>query len=489
MSTAPSLDPEPKGGPSGAPRGKTVGAALREVIQPIRDFARIPRALSVGVNLPYFIEGLVYFGTLTVLTKYLSENVALGDIRAGHLTALLTGGITAAMFVLGELGDRWGARRALLCALSFLLAGRVCMALGETLHLPVGSWRPLMLLNLLGMSLIITGYGSYQPTAYAAVKQYTDEKTAAMGYAMLYALANLGAFASGLVSPWVRHRSESIFPPNGITGVFWMYVGLTVMALLITAFGLPRQKKAEPELVARALTAAPADLATDLTAKKAEPALFSLEWIRSHPLWDAKFAFFIFVLIPVQTLFAHGWLTLPLYIERAFRHTPWVSQNFEFFSNLNPLLIFVLTPLLTALTARTDVYKMMIIGTAIMAAPTLLLTVGPSPALLLLYTLTMSIGEAMWQPRFLQYVAEIAPPGKTGMYMGVAQLPWFLTKLLTGMYSGWFLKKYCPAEGPQDTQFMWLVYSCIAMASPICLFLARGWVGRSISQRRAQAKA
>lgn len=488
MSTAPSLDPDPGASEAGAPRGKTVGAALREVIQPIRDFVRIPRALSIGVNLPYFIEGLVYFGTLTVLTKYLSENVALGDIRAGHLTALLTGGITAAMFVLGELGDRWGARRALLCSLSFLVLGRVCMALGETLHLPVGAWRPLMLLNLLGMSLIITGYGSYQPTAYAAVKQYTDEKTAAMGYAMLYALANLGAFASGLVSPWVRHASEARFPPNGITGVFWMYVGLTVVALLITAVGLPRRAKAEPEIVARALAAAPADLATDLTPKPPEPALFSAAWIRSHPLWDRKFAFFIFILIPVQTLFAHGWLTLPLYIERAFRHAPWVSQNFEFFSNLNPLLIFVLTPLLTALTARTDVYKMMIIGTAIMAAPTLLLTVGPSPALLLLYTLTMSIGEALWQPRFLQYVAEIAPPGKTGMYMGVAQLPWFLTKLLTGMYSGWFLKKYCPAEGPQNTEFMWLVYSAIAMASPVCLLLARNWVGRSISQRRSEAK-
>jgi POT family proton-dependent oligopeptide transporter len=459
-----------------------VRRALVEVVQPLRDFVRIPRALSLGVNVPYFIEGLVYFGTLTVLTKYLSENVALGDIRAGHLTALLTGGITGAMFLLGELGDRWGARRALLVAICFLLLGRVTMALGETLHLPAGSWQPLMLINLLAMGLIITGYGSYQPTAYAAVKQYTDEKTAAMGYAMLYALANLGSFAAGLLSPWVRRMSEARFPPNGITGVFWVYVGLTALALLITALFLPArpQKQAEPEIVARALSDAPADLAR----KADEPRLFSREWLQSHPLWDGKFAFFIFVLIPVQTLFAHNWLTLPLYIERAFRHAPWVSQNFEFFSNLNPLLIFVLTPLLTALTAKRDVYKMMILGTAAMALPTFLLSLGPNPALLLLYTLLMSIGEALWQPRFLQYVAEIAPPGKTGMYMGVAQLPWFLTKLLTGTYSGWFLKRYCPAQGPQDTEFMWLVYSAIACSSPLLLLAFRGWVGKSISARR-----
>ena len=54
----------------------------------------------------------------------------------------------------------------------------------------------------------------------------------------------------------------------------------------------------------------------------------------------------------MQTLFAHNWLTLPLYIERAFRDTAWVSDNFEFFANVNPLLIFVLTPLVAALTPR-----------------------------------------------------------------------------------------------------------------------------------------
>ena len=42
----------------------------------------------------------------------------------------------------------------------------------------------------------------------------------------------------------------------------------------------------------------------------------------------------------------------------------------------------------------------------------------------------MTIGEAMWQPRFLQYAAEIAPEGRTGAYMGVAQFPWFLTKMI-----------------------------------------------------------
>ena len=131
--------------------------------------------------------------------------------------------------------------------------------------------------------------------------------------------------------------------------------------------------------------------------------------------------------------------TLPYYIDRAFHGTV-VSANFEFFSNLNPLLIFFLAPMVAALTEKTNTYKMMILGTFTMALPTFLLAIGPNPALLLTYILLMSIGEAMWQPRFLQWVAEIAPEGQTGAYMGIAQFPWFLTKVITGLYSGWLLR-------------------------------------------------
>lgn len=480
-------------------------ARVRRATQPIRDFAAVPRALQGGVNLPYFIEGLVYFGILTVMTKFLSENVGLGDIFAGRLVAAFTGGITGAMFLLGELSDRWGVRRSLLFALLFMLAGRTLISLGETLHLAPGAFGPLCNMTIAGVALVVIGYGAYQPAAYAAVKEYTSEKTAAMGYAMLYAVQNFGSFGSGLLSPIVRERSQAALPPNGITGVFWVYVGFTALGLVLTYVLLPRKRDAESvsAAVAKSLGSVRKTVGASSSGERtsdgpaasaASPKVLSRAWLREHPLSDAKFGFFIFILIPVQTLFAHNWLTLPLYIERAFGSVPqpsyqWVSHRFEFFANLNPLLIFVLTPLVAALTARVSVYRMMIIGTAVMALPTFLLALGPSPALLILFTLLMSIGEALWQPRFLQYVAEIAPPGKTGMYMGVAQFPWFLTKLLTGTYSGWFLVRYCPAPGPggvpapMNTEFMWFVYALIACISPVGLLLASGWVGKSISAR------
>ncbi|MBU0753926.1 MAG: hypothetical protein KJ645_02220, partial [Planctomycetes bacterium] len=204
-----------------------------------------------------------------------------------------------------------------------------------------------------------------------------------------------------------------------------------------------------------------------------------------HPFNNIRFVYFIFILIPVQTLFAHTWLTLPYYINRAFGGTK-VGDWFELFSNLNPLLIFFLAPLVAAFTARANVFKMMIVGTLVMAAPTFLLALPPNAWLFITYIVIMSIGEAIWQPRFLQYVAELAPEGKIGLYMGIAQFPWFLTKMVTGFYSGWFISQYVPRIGPQNPQFMWFIYGLIAMISPIALWMTSRWIQRGLTGKAGE---
>jgi hypothetical protein len=67
----------------------------------------------------------------------------------------------------------------------------------------------------------------------------------------------------------------------------------------------------------------------------------------------------------------------------------------------------------------------------------------------------------------------------TGIYMGIGQFPWFLTKIVTALYSGWFLQNYCPSDTPKselNTEYMWLIYGFIAIITPIGLLLARKWM-------------
>ncbi|MGA9291804.1 MAG: MFS transporter [Ignavibacteriaceae bacterium] len=516
---------------------EVVRESFKELKETFLAFIKAPKALW-GINVPYVLEGLVYFGILTELGKFSSENVGLTDPQAGLLYSFVTGGITFSMLLLGGYSDKIGVRKSLFISFLVFFVARIVIAFSGTLHMSNGLWSPMFFTLTGGLLLMVTAYGLYQPAAYAGVKRYTTPKTAAMAYGAIYGFMNLGAFLSGFISSLTRQNFVDIFPPNGLTAVFWVFTIITFIALLVTVILL--SKKTDSAAVARVKEELKKEGSTgedeeedQIPKKKINNApliiyavltilflLFSglgfnnplnytkkfdllglnidfdlffviaviffviaiYEFLKKrpyHPFRDKRFSFFIFILIPVQTLFAHNWLTIPYYLNRAFPAGSVASQYYEIFANINPILIFILAPLIAGLTTRANVYRMMILGTTVMAIPTFLLTVGPNLYLFLLYVLISTIGEAMWQPRFLQWIAEVAPKGMTGLYMGVGQFPWFLTKVITGFYSGWFLMQYCPINtlpSEMSTGFMWFIYGLIAIVSPIGLVLARKWM-------------
>lgn len=523
---------------------EVVHEAFKELKQTVVAFIKAPQALW-GINLPYLLEGLVYFGILTELEIFCSANVQLTDPQANWVLSFLTGGITLAMVILGGYSDKIGVRKSLRIAFTILLIGRIILSLSGTLPLGQGVFSPMFFVMLAGLFFVIIGYGLYQPAAYAGIKRYTTPKTKSMGYAVVYALMNLGAFFFGLVAPFIRRPFEKSFPPNGISAVFWLLTVITAGALFATMLLLT--KKADQKAAKSAKTERDAAVeAKQETSKTTETkpkspvidnapliamavltlgfmvifllfrartmqignrdsALHNLiyiililaafgvtiwEYLRKrpdHPFRDIRFVFFIFILIPVQTLFAHNWLTLPPYLHRAF-HGSFVSDFYELFANINPLLIFILAPMVAGLTRRTKIYNMVIYGTFVMALPTFLLATEPNVILFLTYVILMTIGEAMWQPRFLEWIAEIAPEGKTGAYMGIGQLPWFLTKVITGLYAGFFLAAYVPQPSPGVTLQpgkMWFFHGLIAMVSPIALVLAKKWMTSAKNQRNS----
>jgi MFS family permease len=484
-----------------APSTDAPKSPLKEITQPFVDLFHAPRALW-GVNLAYVLEGTAYFGVLGYLAIYFSDYVFQGvpspDVPAGLMVGVLTAGITLSMFFLGFVADKFGVRRALIWAFLFLLGGRILIAGAGYVFEPAGLWSTLHLVTMAGIICIVIGYGMYQPGAYTAVKQFTNPKTAGMAFAMLYALMNLG----GWLPSFAFLLRDDDYLGLGISGVFWVYAAMTVAALFITITLLNKKTVAKAVATAKAETAAikaeekgedgaaaAAAAAEDtesegiVQTKEKPEGLWAniVDWVLHHPFTDLKFTFFIFALIPVQTLFAYNWLVLPPYINRAYEG--WIGEYFEIAANFNPILIFIFAPIVAALTQKRKVYNMMIAGTFIMAAPAFFLAIGTNGYLLFAYLLIMTIGEAMWQPRFLQYAAEIAPEGRTGVYMGVAQFPWFLTKLIVPLYSGTLIAKYVPAEGFKNPEKLWLISACIAMLSTIILISARGWIGKDFKTK------
>ena len=317
------------------------------------------------------------------------------------------------------------------------------------------------------------GEGVIQPALYSGIKEYTDKRTATLGYAFLYAIMNLGIVAGAFVSPLIREFWASNFegkdvatePTAGISGTFWFFIVVTAAMLAINVLFFTRKVEQRDRTV--------------IEPVKSPSGKFDWkDYLRNLPILDPRFQFFIFVLLPVRTLFAHQWLTMPDFVTRAFPAE--IGARWEWINGLNPLIIVIFVPLIAALTQRRKVVDMMIVGTAVSALSSFLLIGEPNVTLLVVYFLIFSLGEAAWSSRFLEYVADLAPVNRVGIYMGIATIPWFLAKTLTGFYSGFMLDRFVPVDGPQSPGTLWLIYGLVALISPIGLMLARGWLIRSV---------
>ncbi len=419
------------------------------------------------VNMVNFGDGIAYFGILTLLTRFLGTRLGMSDHVTGISVSAYTGLVTFFMFGGGFVSDKLGVRRAITWSLGIMGLGRVLLAVAPGFGGAgqLGAW--------LGLLLMALGSGVIQPALYAGIKEYTDSRTATIGYGLLYAIMNLGIVAENFISPFIRTgdvflnlKFTTIVGLGwGIDGVFWVCVAITGL-MLLAHISLFTKKVEETECLYREAPPS-SDSAT-------QPASKIKNHLKEIPFLDKRFMFFIFILLPVRTLFAHQFLTMPDYIFRAFPKE--VSDKFEWISGINPLIIVIFVPLVAALTRKARVIDMMIIGTALTALTSFMLVPSPTVSALILYTVFFSLGEALWSSRFLEYVANLAPAGKVGAYMGLAGIPWFLAKFTTGLYSGSMLHRFIPETGAQDPGTLWFIYGLIACISPIGLIAARRWI-------------
>ncbi|QYM79846.1 MFS transporter [Horticoccus luteus] len=458
------------------------------------DTLRLPRAFWFVIG-AFVVDSMAYFGVLTLMSSYLSSELGWGDVAAGIMVSLFTMSMTLFMLGLGSFAEGFGLRRAILAALALCTVGRLVYSGMGMVHGGVAVTAAVI------AAIFVTAVGEaiLQPVCYSGVKQYTDEKTSVMGYALIYAIMNALIVAAGTLSAWIRPAVQDVkdghattggfvgwlagVTPSGIDAVNWVFTGVT--ALTFVGFFVVFTRKAEAEKLRP-------DPAEEQRLGATKPRLARLkEYFTEGPFRNPRFLFFIFMLLPVRTLFAHQWLTFPQYILRAYDKD--VADHMEWLVNwINPGVIFIGVPLTAALTKRINVYTMMIVGSLVSALPTFLLVGGPDLTRLITYFVVFSIGEALWSARFLEYASELAPPGRVAQYMGLANIPWLLAKGTTGFYSGYMLSRYC-AEGvppaQQHTGTMFLIYGCIAMLSPIGLFAARKWVMAGLHTARAPARA
>ena len=469
---------------------------MRQFFGAFFDLLRLPKAFWT-INLAYTLDAFAYFGILGLLPTFLTDVVRVSDTMATVLNGTFTACVSLFMFGFGSYSERFGVRRALLASLLVLALGRVILS--------GSAWSPgqavVIVLVLAALLVMAAGEGVIQTANYSGLKQYSDEKTSAMGFGLNYTVMNVGGLLVGFAASEIRVSVDSSlgvgsasataptpagtqsdwvgwlasFSGSGIAAVFWMCTTVTLVACVASALLFTRR--------AERAKLRPEDEQRVIQQRKTAAVLPLWERIKAGPFGDARFAFFVFILLPARTLFGYQMHIMTNYILRAYPKE--VADRAEWFSvSLNPLVIVLAVPLLTAFTRKLDMYRLMLVGTLVTAVPTFLLTFGERWELLLTYLIVFSFGEALWQPRFYQFAAELAPEGRMGSYMAAANIPWLLAKFLSGVYSGWLLSIFCPATGPRNPGTMWAIYGAFALVSPLGLWLARDWLKAGLHPRQ-----
>ncbi len=449
-----------------------------ELVSSFRALKGAPRGFWY-TNYIYWLDGVAYFGMLTLLAMYFHDILGMSDDSGHKIVSAYMALITGFMLIFGPVSDKLGVRKSLLISVALYIVGRAALPLAPH-FLPVGS-SMLLPVVFIGLLLAAAGNGFMQPASYAGVRKFSNKETATMGYGLLYAGMNLGIVFIGFVSARIRtgiDLGENFrFEGFGIEGVMWFCVLVNVVMLLGLVFFFTPKVEQEAEQSGTE-GAEQTDIEGSASGNFPDRAI---AWLKTSPLSNARFMFFIFALMPVQTLFAYQFLVMPQFVTRAFSDV--VANNMEVIVNVtNPLIIVLGVPIITAMTRKVPVYKMMIIGSLVSALPTFLFLLGPNFWLLMTYLVLFSIGEALWQPRFLQYAAELAPEGQTGAFIAFANMPWFMIKFIAGWYTGRMMDIYCPAEGALNTETMWLIYGLVAMISPVALVMAGKWVRKGLQR-------
>jgi hypothetical protein len=196
------------------------------------------------------------------------------------------------------------------------------------------------------------------------------------------------------------------------------------------------------------------------------------EALSSKSFW--RFLVVCLLTLNIRMIFRHLDATLPKYMVREFGDN--VPKGTIY--SINPALIILLVPVITAATTQMDPLLMIHHGSYISAASVFFLTLSTSVWACVMFVIVLSIGEAMWSPRLYDYTMSVVQEGREGTYMALSSAPLFLAKLPVGFMSGYLLQKYCPEEGERHSKTMWFIIGATTATSPILLTLFWSYVSK-----------
>jgi dipeptide/tripeptide permease len=448
--------------------------------------ARFPRTFWAANTIELF-ERIAYYGMNIVLAIYLTRRVGFSTQLAVSITGIFISSLYLLPIPAGAISDKIGFRNGLFIAFSVL-------ALGYALLGAV----PARATVIIALTLIAIGGAFVKPVISGTVKKTSPEGLSKIGFSIFYMMVNIGGFTGKIIAKALRQDlgtwlSQSRFealqrwvhanvPPFGVTPEIveraaaqhpplspeafvemlkWQGLGMQVicffsMAMALVALVFVAFAYREPDRAGE-----PARSATQTFAD-----MFRV-------LLDWRFMTLIVIFAGFDLMFWQLYLSVPLYIVRHISERAPMEQIVA----INPAMIILFQMPVAWAVRRIKPIATMALGMAISTFAMVLLAMLPSLWGACVAIATFALGEMTFAPRFLDYVAGMAPKGKVGLYLGYSYLRSFFANLIGGPLSGYLVARYVPETGAREPARMWFTFAAIGLAALGALFAYNRLVG------------
>ena len=387
-----------------------------------------PRTFYVANAIELF-ERMAFYGMFIGASLYLTNVVGFGDVAVGTLLAGFRFVTSFSPIACGAIADKITFRASLVVAFTLYAVGYALMFLFPTKELAV------VALGCLGF-----GGGFMKPVIAGTVVRTSPEGRQTEGFAIFYRMINAGSVV-GKTTAWRLRIAIGL----RFTLLNSIVASFAALALALFAYKEPERGAA---------TSVPLG-----------------ETMRGYKdaLKNLRFSIFLVLFAGFYFMSDQFYVTFPKYVTRHIDK----DAPLEIITLVNPALIAIGQGLVTKALARVHPVTTMILGIMVGAMSMLAMGAAPGLAGACLSGALFAVAEMTCSPRFYDYIASFAPPGKAGMYMGLAFVPQAIGFTIGGQVSGFMIAKYLPQEGPRAPLSVWATYAAIGVACAAAMLVYR----------------
>ena len=399
-----------------------------------------PRSFWIANVMELFERG-AYYGMNSVLAIYLSDSIDEGGLGFSEQSiGFLQGLIYALTYIVpivgGALADRYGYRRMLLVAFSFLSVGYFLTGQMSTYGAVFAS-----------LLVMATGSGLFKPIISGTIARLTTEEDSGFGFGIYYWMINLGAFLAPLLVSILKGFSWSyVFVASSA------YCALMLLPTL-TIFRDP-PKPEDTKTLNQVLKGA------------------------AMVLGDARFMLMIFVYSGFWILYFQNFGSV-LWFLRDFVNTEPVDSFFgglgiplrfdaEHVTVINAGTIILLQVFVSRIVKNIRPLPTMVSGILLGSLGFVCLAFASNVWVFIIGIAVFSIGEMTAHPKYYSYVGLVAPPDKKAVYMGYAFLYGVVGSLVGSNLGGalyeTLLKPLVGRTGvEQELRNFWLLFAALGL--------------------------